>query len=102
MGGGSGFLAPISSTVFSVIGPPFLMLEKVRRRTLGQLKHLDVVLLGPQLENALRLSMESSNGDNRFEGWEFVSDAQDSCEPAGLKEEEGDVRMAKTGQIPRC
>ena len=46
--------------------------------------------------------MEGSNGDNGFESWEFVGNAEDSSEPTGLKKEEGDVRMAKTGGIPRC
>ena len=78
------------------------MLEKVHRRTFDQLKHLDVVLLGPQLEDTLRLRMEGSNGNNRFEGWEFVGDAQDGRKPAGLKEEKGDIRMAEAGRIPRC
>lgn len=39
--------------------------------------------------------MQGSDGDNRSEGREFVGDTQDSWEPAGLKKEEGDVRMVK-------
>jgi len=46
--------------------------------------------------------MEGSNGDNRFESWEFVDDTQDGRKPTGLKEEEGDIRVAKAGRIPRC
>jgi len=59
-----------------------------------------MVLLGPQLEDALSLRMEGSDGDNCFEGWEFVGDTQDCSESTGLEEKDGDVRMAKAGQIP--
>lgn len=45
--------------------------------------------------------MERSNGNNSFESCEFMGDAQDSSESTGLEEEEGDVRMAKTGRISR-
>ena len=82
--------------------PVFFLKREVHRHTLGQFKHLDVVLLGPQLKDALRLRIERSNCDNGFEGWEFVGDTQDGSESTGLKEDEGDVRMAKAGQIPRC
>ena len=87
---------------FSVISLHFPALAKVYQRTFGQLKHLDVVLLGPQLEDSLRLSMEGSNGNNRFESGEFVGGTKDSCEPAGLNKEERNVCMGKTGRIPRC
>jgi len=46
--------------------------------------------------------MEGSNGDDRFESWELADDAQDGRKSTGLKEEEGDIRMAKAGWIPRC
>lgn len=46
--------------------------------------------------------MNRLNSDNRFESWELVDDAQDSCEPTGLKEEEGDVRMVEAGRILHC
>lgn len=78
------------------------MLERVHQRTFCQLKHLDVILFRPQLEDALCLSVEGSNGDDRFESWKILGGTQDSRESAGLKEEEGNFRMAKAGRIPRC
>ena len=39
--------------------------------------------------------MEGSDGDDRFESWELVDDTQDGRKSTGLKEEEGDIRMAK-------
>ena len=46
--------------------------------------------------------MKGSNGDDRFESWELVDDTQDARQSTGLKEEDGDVRMAKAGRIQRC
>ena len=46
--------------------------------------------------------MEGSNDHDRFERREFVDDTQDSSESSGLKEEKGDVRVAKAGRTPRC
>ena len=45
--------------------------------------------------------MESSDGNNRFESWQAVGNAQDGCESTGLKEEEGDVRVVEAGRISR-
>ena len=102
VGGGSGFSAPSFSTVFDVVSLSFLVLEKAHRRTFSQLKHLDIVLFRPQLEDALRLGVEGSNGDDGFKSWELADNTKDSRKSAGLKEEEGDIRMAEAGQIPRC
>ena len=45
--------------------------------------------------------MERSNGNDCFESWEFVGDTKDGRKSTGLKEQEGDIRMAKAGRIPR-
>lgn len=45
--------------------------------------------------------MQGSDGDNGSEGREFVGDTQDSWEPTGLKEEEGDVCVVKAGPFLR-
>ena len=96
IGGGSGFLAPSSSTEgVDSMSLPISTPNKTRRHTLRHLKHLNIALLGPHLKDAFRLSMYWSDGDDRFESWNLVSDAQDSCQPTRLKEEERDVGVVE-------
>ena len=100
VGGGSGFLAPRSSTSgIDVIG---LSIPIPKKHTLGHLKHFDVYLLGPRLDGSLHLVMHGSNSDYRFESWELAGDTEDSCEPTGLKEEDRDVCMVEAGRFLCC
>lgn len=79
------------------------IMRKISLRTLGHLKHVDVVLFGPYLEVALRLGTYGFNYDNRFESWELFNDTLDSFKPAvGLKEEEGDVCVVEAEQFLHC